>query len=356
MRAAPGHRGSNFDVLRLCAASAVVGSHAVLVTAGGTWWIAHAGGLFDQVGSDAVAVFFVVSGILVTESWRRDPAFRRYLARRGLRLLPALLVVVAVSALVVGALASRLTPASYLSTPGAWAYLLNATMVLQPYHLPGVFTHLPEADMVNGSLWTLRYEFLCYLVVPLVVALVTVTRRRATVLAIAAATALLASASLEMGWDWTVVPIFKLTSYFVAGMCIQMYVPKVRFDGRLAVLAAAAFIVLSQYPPLFPLSVVALAYAVGYFGLAARPVGRRLVALGDASYGIYLWGFVVEQLVVLAAGPQISAAGVFAIAMPITWTIGILSWRLIEKPALRFKPRAQVSASAAPRQLAPEAA
>jgi len=106
---------------------------------------------------------------------------------------------------------------------------------------------------------------------------------------------------------------------------------------------------------LFPLSVAALAYPVAYFGFGARSVGHRLVALGDASYGIYVWGFVVEQLVVLAFGNRISALGVFAVAMPITWTIGILSWRLIERPALRLKPRAPRGEGAARPRIAAEA-
>lgn len=374
MGQAPRRLSANFDVLRLCAASAVLVSHAVLVTKGATWWTAHATGPFVQVGNDAVGVFFVISGILVTQSWRADPALRRYLARRALRLMPALLVTVAVSALVVGAIVSQLTPASYLRTPGTWAYLLNGTLFLQPYQLPGVFTHLPDAGTVNGSLWTLRYEFLCYLIVPLVVALVTVTRRRGVLLVLTAATTVIATATLDshtgpfrdgipwtfaglpgaVGWD--AVPLFMLMSYFLAGMCIQIWLPKLRLDGRLAALAVAAFIVFSQHPRLFPLSVAALAYAVGYFGIAARPLAGRLVALGDASYGIYVWGFVVEQLVVVALGRQVSAIVVFAIAMPVTWTIGILSWRLIEKPALRLKPRAPMGDGARPRRAAAAAA
>lgn len=327
-----------------------------------------------QVGNDAVAVFFVISGILVTQSWRSDPGLRRYLARRALRLLPALLVTVVVTSLFVGTIVSQLTPASYLRTAGTWAYLLNGTLVLQPYQLPGVFTHLPDAGTVNGSLWTLRYEFLCYLIVPLVVALVTVTRRRAVLLAITAATTVVATATLTshtgafldgIPWNfaglpgavgWDAVPLFMLLSYFLGGMCIQVWLPKARLDGRIAALAVPAFIVFSQHPRLFPLSVAALAYAVGYFGLTARPVAQRLVALGDASYGIYVWGFVVEQLVVSAFGSRISALGVFAIAMPITWAIGILSWRLIEKPALRFKPRAPMTEDAQPRRVAVGAA
>jgi peptidoglycan/LPS O-acetylase OafA/YrhL len=359
-------RGSNFDLLRLGAASAVVLSHAMLVTVGTAWWGANASSPFHQVGDDAVAVFFVISGILVTASWGRDPHLGRYLARRTLRLLPALLATVDVTWLVLGPIVSRLTPGAYFGTPASWAYLLNGTLFLQPYQLPGVFAHQP-LTVVNGSLWTLRYEFLCYLVVPLLLAVVAVLRRRAVVLVLLALCAATASAVLVTGKDfviagadpltiaglpgaagWSIAPLFVLLSYFIAGMSIQLWLSRIRFDWRLAALAAAVFLVSSQMKVLFPVSVVALAYAVAYFGLRARSVGRPLIRFGDASYGIYVWGFVVAQCVVLAIGPSVSAIAVFVLAMPVTWAIGVLSWRLIEKPALRLKPHAATKPAVAP--------
>lgn len=355
-------RGSNFDVLRLMAAGAVVFGHALLVTVGSDWWSAHPTNPFHEISDDALAVFFVVSGILVTQSWLRDPDFGRYLARRAVRLLPALLAVVAITSLAIGPLVSTLAPSSYFTSPGTWAHLLNSTLFVEPYQLPGVFAHLPVAGAVNGSLWTLRYEFLCYLMVPLVLALVAVVRRRAAVLVVAVAVAGMATSALVTHADyvivgtnptsiaalpgaagWNMLPLSVLTTYFLAGMCIQMWLSRIRFDWRLAALAIPLFIVASQTAALFPLSVVTLAYAVAYFGLAARPVSRRLVARGDASYGIYVWGFVVEQLIVLAAGPHVPAIAIIAIALPVTWAIGLLSWRFVEKPALRFKPRVAVT-------------
>jgi peptidoglycan/LPS O-acetylase OafA/YrhL len=375
MSAAAPHRGSNLDVLRLAAASAVILSHSMLVVVGGAWWAANPRNPFNQMGDDALAVFFVVSGILVTRSWCRDPHLGRYLSRRMLRLMPALLVAVAITTFMVGPITSALSPAAYFRAPGTWAYLLNGTLFFEPYQLPGVFAHLPEADAVNGSLWTLRYEFLCYLMVPLLVAAAAVLRHRAAVLVLGAATAALATWAITrhsdfviLGMDpwtisggpgaagWNAAPLFILTSYFMAGMCIQMWLSRIRFDSRAAALCVPLFIVSSQTPLLFALSAVTLAYPIAYFGLVARPMGRQLVAHGDASYGIYVWGFVVEQVVVLTLGPRLSAIGVFAIAMPISWVIGLLSWRLIERPALRFKPHARVSEARAPRRLAAEAA
>lgn len=368
-------RSSNFDLLRLGAASAVVLGHAVLVTAGPAWWAAHPSSPFHQIADDAVAAFFVISGILVTQSWRRDPHLGRYLRRRALRLMPALLVTVAITCLVVGPLLSRLTPSSYFSSSGTWAYLLNGTVFFQPFQLPGVFAHIPEWSQVNGSLWTLRYESLCYLIVPLLIVAMAMLRSRAIVLVLLGASALMATVALTTDTDyliagvaplniaglpgaagWTMAPLCMLMSYFLAGMCIQLWLPRIRFDGRLAALAVAVFIVCSQTHVLFPVCVAALAYALAYVGLAARPLGRAPVALGDASYGMYVWGFVVEQAVVAAIGATVPAIVVFLIAMPVTWGIGLLSWRLIERPALRFKPRVEVTGTAFRRDLATEAA
>ena len=253
MSAGTARRGSNFDLLRLAAASAVVFSHSQLVVAGEGWWVAHSTSAFPQFGDDAVAVFFVISGMLVTQSWLRDPHLVRYLTRRVLRVMPALVVTVAASCLVLGVIASELTPSAYLAAPGTWAYLVNTTLFFQMFNLPGVFTHLPLPCAINGSLWTLRYEFICYLAVPVLVAVVTVVRRRGAVLIIGATCAAIATLALTAHVDyviagadpftiaglpgaagWNLAPLFVLLTYFLAGMSIEMWQSRIRFDARVA--------------------------------------------------------------------------------------------------------------------------
>lgn len=375
MTARAARLGSNFDLLRLGAAAAIVFSHSLLVVTEASSQARYTASPFHQIGDDALAVFFLVSGILVTQSWRRDPDLRRYLARRALRLMPALGVTVGLTCLVLGPIASQLSPVAYFRAPGTWSYLLNGTLFLQPYGLPGVFGHLPQAGMLNGSLWTLRYEFLCYLIVPLVLAAVTVMRSPVLALGVALVSVAVATSALATDSDyvlvgmnsmtiagipgaagWNYAPLFELMSYFLAGMCIQICLSRIRFDVRIACVAVPLFVVCSQVPLLFPLSVITLAYPVAYFGLAARSLCGALVAYGDASYGIYVWGFVVEQFTVAYLGPHLSPLLVVAIAMPVSWTLGMLSWRLIEKPALRFKPRPATAQDAPTRRLVAEPA
>lgn len=90
-----------------------------------------------------------------------------------------------------------------------------------------------------------------------------------------------------------------------------------------------------------PLRVVtwtlASVYLCYWFAYALPPVGRVLTRFGDASYGVYIWAFPVQQTLV-GAGVDDPWA-IIAIATPVVWLLAIASWRLVERPALRHKPK-----------------
>ena len=114
-------------------------------------------------GHIGVAIFFVTSGFLVTESWRRRPGAGGYLLKRVLRIWPAFLMMIGLSVFVVGPIVTDRSLHSYFTSPQTWGYLLhNAVMSPITFLLPGVFRHQPLSG-VNGSLWTLPFEVLAYL-------------------------------------------------------------------------------------------------------------------------------------------------------------------------------------------------
>ena len=152
---------NSFDLLRVLAAVAVIFHHVAPLS--GRPIVRLFSTDFGELG---VGVFFVISGYLVTASWRRTPALWPFLKKRLLRIEPALAVSLAVTALVFGAYATSLPLADYFRTPQVWLYVArNALLYPVTYDLPGVFAHNPLPLQVNGSLWTLRLEFTCYLAV-----------------------------------------------------------------------------------------------------------------------------------------------------------------------------------------------
>jgi peptidoglycan/LPS O-acetylase OafA/YrhL len=297
----------NFDVMRLAAALLVVVSHTFPLSGRPPlriWGV-------EDLGALGVSIFFVISGYLVTASYRRDP--KTYLIKRVLRIEPGLIASLVVTVILLGFFTTA-PQAEYW--PQAALYVLrNALLYPATYDLPGVFEAAPMAGVVNGVLWTLRLEFTFYLLLLLIRADLRV------VLALAAACAgvWLVMTFTTPGWaDERLTRIAFLTArngfLFFAGCALQL--TGARVPLWLGAVSAAAF------PLVGPL---ALPTAVA--GLA-RP--GKLPA--DLSYGVYIYAFPLQQA--LAVWGQLTVLSAVAAVLP----FAVASWFLVERPALKLKP------------------
>lgn len=152
-------RENNFDFLRFFAAALVLFAHSYpLVGRREDEPLTLLTG-YEKGGSIAVGVFFVMSGYLIASSWLASSSPKSFLIKRALRIFPALIVAVLLSAFVIGPLVTQFDLGRYLAADGTWTYLQNILLVTR-YELPGVFTGNLYPDVVNGSLWTLPLEVL----------------------------------------------------------------------------------------------------------------------------------------------------------------------------------------------------
>src|ERR1700751_5440519 len=347
-------RQNNFDALRLAAAIAVIFSHSFLIAEGTQdhEWLILLTGNQCILGLTGVFIFFAISGFFVTQSFEQTPNPLHYLAKRALRVFPGLFVATLVSALVLGPLVTTLPLGAYLSRPEPYEYVLGNTLLDQTVHeLPGVmFVNNPVGLEINGSLWTLRLEFTMYLMV-LVLGLLRLLTVPIAILLLVFGMACLHFEmlySLEK-WGW----VFQLLSgwgwlvaFFAAGMVFYKLRNTRIFDGRVALLALAG-LVLSvpsrQFILLFPLFGCYLAL---WLALTPRLPVIPAARFGDLSYGIYIYGWPVEQGVIWLLGGRAGWWQGFALAFPGGAGRAFLSWHLVERPALRLKPGARRSPTA----------
>src|SRR3989442_213598 len=156
-------RQNNFDALRLLAAISVIFSHSFLIAEGtqSREWLILLTGNQSILGLTGVFVFFAISGFLVTQSFEETANPLRYLTKRALRIFPGLFVATLLSAFVLAPLVSHLPPGAYFSRAEPYQYVVGNTLLDQTIHeLPGVsFVNNSVGVEINGSLWTLRYEF-----------------------------------------------------------------------------------------------------------------------------------------------------------------------------------------------------
>lgn len=323
---------NNFNLMRLVAAWMVIYGHAAAITG---LPYTDAFGTATQLrsaGAVAVDLFFVASGFLIAASLERNDV-RGYLVSRGLRILPALIVCVALTTFVLGPLVT--TAARYWSDPATWHYFaVNASLLLSRFHLPGVFEAHPN-PVVNGSLWTLPNEARLYVLLLVAWLLGLLAPRRYTPL-----WALAMLAGYALAWAYWPLPdhiqkIGECTAFFITGSLLWVNRAHVRLSGAAVLALLLAFVLLRggtwAHLPYFGL----LTYGTLYVALRVR---LPLIRHTDLSYGLYLYGWPAQQLAwMLPAGRTI--AGNVVIASAIALTLGALSWFLVERPALRLKKR-----------------
>src|SRR5262249_27596976 len=105
---------------------------------------------------------FVLSGFLVTRSFVLTQSAMRYAAKRAARIVPAFLVA-SVFGLIVAAIGSD--NATDFSRSVDWRHYLLGIFT---FHGSG-FLSFPHnvIPTVNGTLWTIRYEIDCYILIGL---------------------------------------------------------------------------------------------------------------------------------------------------------------------------------------------
>ena len=322
---------NHFNGIRLVAAWMVIYGHAWAITGAPGGDLFARSTAFKFAGGIAVDMFFVISGFLIAASLQRN-SVRGYLASRALRILPALVVCVVVSVLVLGPLLT--TAPDYWRQSVTWRYLWsNATLYRAEYFLPGVFETLPN-HAINGSLWTLPIEASLYVLLLVAGLLGAIDARRYFVPWVLA---LLGAGALVL-WrgplpDWMANELW-CTCCFITGTAAWLYRDRIRLSW-MAVVALLALAVFTRGTPWFGLPYFALV-SYGTLWLAFVRQGPR-IAHHDLSYGLYLYGWPAAQVVQFVA-PGAPLHNV-AWATPLAFACAALSWFLIERPALRWKKR-----------------
>ena len=322
-----------FSLLRIAAALAVVFSHHFPIT--GTQppaWL-HS----NMVGGVAVMTFFTISGYLVTLSWLREPRVIAFAGKRLLRLWPGMLVAVLAGVLVLGPVFSDLPVREFLAHPDTRLHWFNLLLVEAHVNLPGVFGRNPLAGLMNGPLWTIPLELLCYAALAGAGVLgVLRWRPLASVAGLGYLAFFLCLRNADV--TGTMHHWFEYPAYFVYGSLIAMYrdVFKAHGRGLLMVLAPLAAVLFFGAGLEHSAGLLLLPPLLIHVGSCRGAFFSRLHRAGDPSYGIYVLGCPIAQAV-QAVWPGLPFMQSLLLAMVLSAVAGYVSWHAVEAPALRLK-------------------
>ena len=339
-------RKNNYDILRFLAATLVILSHAYPLSGSQGELFILLSNNQATLGHLGVGIFFIISGFLVTQSYDRWHSPFIFLKARILRIFPGLLAVLLAIVFVLGPLVTTLSLSAYFRDGGTYGYLRDIFLFPIYYNLPGVFVHNAYPNAVNGSLWTLAYEFAFYLVL-VAAGIFTLLRRRWASLIILTAICILVTpiahfvlllpAEKHEFYTAILSPLPPLVYAFAIGVLAYLWRDHIRLRGRYAAIAAVLLLASLLYGGFVYLFPVCGAYLIFYVAYHPRIPLNRFGKYGDVSYGLYIYAFPVQQLVTMLHGGRMAAWQNALFAFPITVVLAFLSWHLIEKPCLRLK-------------------
>jgi peptidoglycan/LPS O-acetylase OafA/YrhL len=352
-------RQNHFNTLRLAMALLVVWSHSFALYFGSEDREPVSLLLNGQLnsGNIAVRVFFVVSGLLIARSFEASTSLLSYFSKRVRRIYPGYLVAVAICTFIV---VPQFSSTTLSTTPIPLVEWLSRNLALRNY-IPNsnVFTGNP-VHAVNGALWSIPYEFWCYIGLA---ALGTCGALRRTWLIIAILGAvMLIKTGLDLtgrkpglgvigeivGWPylWTAI-----APCFLAGVVLHKCGTAIpRSPLVLLGLTTSTVFAAHAFGPsrlLFDLILIpTLGYSVMYaaFTTAHIPNAARY---GDFSYGAYLYGFPIQQMI--KASLEMPFPAYVAACLGLSLCAGVASWFIIER---RFLQPSSIS----PRESSPRQA
>ncbi|WP_165435857.1 acyltransferase family protein [Micromonospora violae] len=359
-------RANSIGLLRMVLAFAVLVAHCWPLALGRPMLGSSETLRQADVGKLAVYGFFVLSGFLITSSALRFSPVR-YLWHRALRILPALWVCLLVTALVMApaiAYYERGTLDGFWGHPqGPLQYLrANWLFAMDQWTISGILRDVPYGRGIegggplNGSLWTLRYEVVCYFMLAALAATAVLARARAAMVLLLLGVYAVVVEDFVRGDGLAVLPakhgvlgpyplvgtfekqlVIYLTFAFLLGAVAKLYAHRVPMTGWLAALAAVGVAVTARFGGFYVLGVPLLAFLLLYLAVGLprwfHSVGRKR----DYSYGVYIYAFPVQQVVALLIGVRYGFVTYLVVASAGTLVLAALSWHLVERPAMALK-------------------
>lgn len=327
-------KSSNINLLRFLCAIAVIISHSHAITLGQDDFVSKYTDGQCGLGKIAVSVFFFLSGLYVAKSLEKTKSINTFLKKRCIRIFPQLWIVVG-STIIIGIFLTTRSIYEYLICPKTYMYLLNAILI--PVHnLPGVFENLPYST-VNGALWTMPVEFVCYIGLALIALLSNnkkVKNIKIKIEIFGFVVLFIFSIILQLrGTSNVLFSAIDPMVIFFEGVLFYEYRNNIKLNVFIAILLLIILVLLGKTPFFNIGLILILPYII--IGIAlGLPQIKWNCRLFMISYEMYLIGWPIQQIIRMNIN-DISPFENWLFTLPIdiclAWLLYVMTDRVIKK-------------------------
>lgn len=329
-------RNNNLNIIRFVAAIMVIFSHSYPLAGGAQCYdplyVLTRGQ--TGLGNFAVCIFFFLSGFLINRTVHKGQSGYSFFRARCLRIFPCLAVVVILCAFMLGCSVTTYSFKEYLTNPGTYQYLVNIVFV--PKHsLPGVFETNVGGSAVNGSLWTLRVEFLCYIVCYVSRKAGLSEKKRMKYLVVPFLLTYFVFYYIIFAESQAWQSALRACGIFYCGMIYYTYREFIRIN-RWAVLLCGVGLAFSTAVHLYDIGLLfCLPYILAYLSFGTGIKWSAFGEKAEISYGVYLCAFPIQQTITMLFGGSMLPWLNFLITLPLALIGGLLLNVFVERPLMR---------------------
>jgi len=342
-------RNNSFGAIRLAMAALVILSHSFTLGGFGGDPSLRWTGEQTHAGTFAVLGFLAISGYAVTKSALRADVMQ-FFWRRVLRIFPAywctLLVVAGVLAPLVWVISGHGLGTYFTMDPeGPAGYLAGTwTLLINQWNIYDVFDSTNPFTSVNGSLWTIVYEWWCYVLIGGLAFVGVLSKGRVIVPALTGLLAVFQVADIiTPGSVGGIMPlladpmVIRLAFVFLCGATLALYADRVPYSHGFGIACLVVVILTLRQGGFFVFGVPAMTYALMWLAVVLpkpfQAVGRET----DYSYSMYLWGWPMQQVAAFFGWHHWGYIPYTAVSLLMAFACAWVSWHLIEGPALSLK-------------------
>lgn len=325
------NRNNSFDIARILAAFMVLVSHHFALS--GLTEPRVAG--FESAGGLAVVIFFAISGYLISLSALRSRDFTSFMIKRVRRILPALILCAIIVNIVLGKVFSpnleliELIKNSF-RTIGFNGHALMATS-----------TDFGVSKLINGSLWTLPLEVMCYLLVGVIMI---ISNKKEPYIIVMVSLIIL---SYYFYYNKTTANIFSVPVELIFPRSLAFFIGSVMamYEKSWNNMKIKSFIVIFMSIYMFGASDNIINLKISGYILfsvltivACTTINDKLISgRFDYSYGIYIYAFPIQQLVINKT--KLGFYSGMLVSAIIVIILSAISWHLVESRFLRKKTK-----------------
>lgn len=328
-----GQKSENLHFMRFFAALMVILSHAFIISTGtqaDEWFIELTNSQLSM-GNFAVAIFFLCGGYLISMSMEKSKTALKYFEARIIRIIPPLFFVTLL-VIILGGLVTTLPASQYYTSADTWKYLLNSVFLLV-HNLPGVFENNPYLPTVNGALWTLPVEFLCYILCFIAYKLGFLNKKKFPI-----SVPIVIVGTIVMLWLSTKISlvgeVIRPVLLFYIGMGYWIYREHITLNLKFFSISLIGFITLFMLNMGNLAMLFCFPYIMMTLWFGFKQCSPKIGKLGNYSYGIYLWGFPIQQTLVYLSGDIMNPYVNALITIPIAFILGFITYEITEKQFL----------------------